>query len=156
MVGSDYGDPQVHRSRAWLEERLSDVRQAGQPGLRLARQLELDGLPPEPSYYVVELRPDNPYHLRSVWTGFSLEDIRSAGIDWVVIQEHPLTTWIDPAFLRQLETEAVLTCLFDPFEEGKGPGSSIFDPIDAYYVPYAGFEDVRCPGPTIRIYNING
>ena len=155
MVGSDFGDPQVHRSRAWLEERLSDVRQAGLPARRLARQLALDGLPPEPSFYVVELRPENPFHLRSVWTDFSLEDIRNAGINWVVVQEHPMISWIDPAFLLQLEAEAVLACLFGPFEGGRGAGSSLFDPIDAYYVPYAGLADVRRPGPTIRIYNVD-
>jgi hypothetical protein len=155
MVGTDYGFPQVHRTRAWLEERLSDVRQAGLPGRRLARQLALDGLPPKPDYYVVELRPDNPLHLRSVWNEFSLDDVRSAGIDWVVVQEHPLTgSGADRTFLTRLEVEAALTCEFNPFEGRSGSGSARFDPIDAYYVPYAGFADVRRPGPKIRIYNV--
>ena len=66
-----------------------------------------------------------------------------------------MISWIDPTFLLQLEAEAVLTCLFGPFEGGRGAGSALFDPIDAYYVPYAGLADVRRPGPTILIYNVD-
>ena len=32
------------------------------------------------------------------------------------------------------------------------PGSAVYDPQDAFFMPVSGFSTVRRPGPTIRIY----
>lgn len=151
MHGSDFGYPQVRRSRSGLHQELEDIRAAGLPGKRLERMLQLEGYPPPPSYNVVELKGVNPFGRRSVWTQCDIDYLRSKGIEWVVTHEHPLAySRVDPTFRAQLEREAVLVQCFDPFRaSGEIP---VFDPLDAYYVPVAGFEGVERPGPLIRIY----
>jgi len=44
-----------------------------------------------------------------------------------------------------------VVALFDPFGQRARP---VYDPHDAFFVPVAGFEDVRAPGPRITIYAI--
>jgi hypothetical protein len=45
----------------------------------------------------------------------------------------------------------MLVALFDPFDRGARP---VYDPHDAFFVPVAGFEGVRLPGPRISIYQL--
>ena len=45
-----------------------------------------------------------------------------------------------------------LLATFDPFAAGRR--DAIFEPSDAYYIPFHGFAGVRRPGPLIRIYEL--
>ena len=154
MVGSDFGFPQVRRSRGWLQEQLEDAQATGQGGRRLVAMLALKEYPPPPSYYVVELKPENRLNRRAVWTTGDLTLLRAAGIAWVVTHEHPLAySQVDPFLKQRLEEEAVLVRCFDPFQ---GSWSDlVYDPFDAYYVPVAGSAAVERPGPLIRVYRLN-
>jgi hypothetical protein len=142
---------QVRRSRRWLQEQLEDVRAGGLEGRRLARMLQLEDYPPRPSYYVLGLQAINPLNRRTIWTTYSTTRLAEEGIRWVVTHEHPLAyARLDSAFEKQLARDAVLVKSFDPFIKGAGP--PVYDPVDAYYVPVAGFAGVERPGPLIRIY----
>ncbi len=154
MHGSEYGYPQVRRTRGWLQERLEDARRAGLGGERLSRMLQWPGYPPPPAYYVIELRPFPGTELRSVWSDCPVDSLARQGVEWVVTQEHPLPySQVDPGFAAQLEAGAVLAASFDPFVKGE-TRSPVYDPIDAYFVPLAGFGAVERPGPLIRIYRL--
>jgi len=153
MHGSDFGYPQVRRSRRWLQEQLEDVRARGPGGKRLVRMLQLKDDFPRPSYYVVELQAANPLNRRTVWTTFSTARLVQEDVRWIVTHEHPLAySQVDPAFAEQLAQDARLIQRFDPFKEGAE--ALVYDPIDAYYVPVAGFARVGRPGPLIRIYQL--
>ena len=91
---------------------------------------------------------------RSVWQDFDLDRLRSEGIDWVVLQDHPLAySRTDPSTEKALRQEASRAALFDPMVDGAAtPG---FDPLDAYYVPVNEFSAVRQPGPKLEIWRLN-
>ena len=42
------------------------------------------------------------------------------------------------------------TAVFQPFS-GRPPGGAVYDPLDAFYLPLAGFGNLTRPGPTIYI-----
>ncbi len=154
MTGSEYGHPQVRRTRQWLQERLEDVRLAGESSWYQARLLQLPGFPPTPAYYVVSLRPAFRMPLRSVWDPCSVDSLLNRGVGWVVTLEHPLLySQVDAELARQLESQAVLMARFDPFVAGEH-SPPVYDPIDAYYAPLAGFAALERPGPLIRIYRL--
>ncbi|MBM3278360.1 MAG: glycosyltransferase family 39 protein [Candidatus Handelsmanbacteria bacterium] len=154
MTGSEYGHPQVRRTRIWMQERLEDLRQAGQSVWYQERLLQMPGFPPTPAYYVVSLRPSAPMSLRSVWNHGSVDSLLSRGVGWVITLEHPLLySQVDAELARQLESQAVLMARFDPFLVGEHP-APMYDPADAYYVPLAGFAALERPGPLIKIYRL--
>lgn len=154
VQGSDYGYPLMRHSRQWMVERLEDERQSGLAGKRLARQLQWTQYPPEPNYYVVEVKQTNPLELRSIRIVDDVEYLRDQGIYWAITQEHPLSNSNrDAALRRELEEEWQLVQSFDPFVSGTA--SLVYDPIDSYYVPLSGFSGVKRPGPALRIYHLN-
>ena len=150
---NDFGFPHIHRSRNSLLGQLSDLQAAGLGAKRLERALESGAYPVEPSYQVIELRLLNPLKLRSIWTTHSTALLAREGVFWIVTHEHPLVySRIDPVFLAQLERDAVPVKSFNPFKEGKDIPT--YDPIDAYYVPLAGFGAVERPGPLLKIWRL--
>lgn len=151
FTGSEYGHPYLRRSRQWVSERFEELRRAGAPARRLALQLEWADRLPGPSYYAVELRPAGVTPLSSVRDLRSLPQVRAAGVEWLVVGKHPLAySHVDAALARDLAALEPAVA-FDPF---KGAGSPRYDPIDAFYIPYAGFDGVVRPGPAVRIYEI--
>lgn len=154
MTGSEYGHPQVRRTRMWVQERFEDLRQAAESSWYQARMLQLPGFPPAPAYYVVSLRPAFRMPLRSVWNLCPVDSLLNRGVGWVVTLEHPLLySQVDAEFARQLESQAVLMARFDPFVAGEH-SPPVYDPLDAYYAPLAGFAALERPGPLIRIYRL--
>lgn len=153
MTGSPYGYPPLHRSRQWLTQRLEDVRQAGLPGRRLEYMLGLAGYPPEPHYDILELRPAAAGESwRSVRPTFEVDRLAREGIQWVVLQQHPLGySRPDSAFVAALVARAERVAHFVGVKQG---AVAVYDPIDAYYVPVAGFAGVLRPGPNISIYRL--
>jgi hypothetical protein len=153
MTGSEYGHPQMRRTRRWAQERLEDLRKAGESGWHLERLLRLTEFPPIPAYDVIALRPAFRMPLRSVWDLCPVDSLRNRGVGWVVTLEHPLPySQVDAEFARQLESQAVLVARFDPFVAGSP--LPVYDPQDAYYAPLAGFAGVERPGPLIKIYRL--
>lgn len=152
LVGSDYGYPTLRRSEAWMRERLADLRSAGLPAKRLQLSLET-GQDIQPSYDIVQIESGQSASFSSVWTAFDLDRLRSEGIDWVVLQDHPLAySRIDASITEALKLAASRVALFDPFVHGAAVPR--FDPLDAYYVPIDGFSAVRQPGPKLEIWHL--
>jgi hypothetical protein len=90
--------------------------------------------------------------------GSRLGAVRQAerdGFDYLVTHEHPALrrfSRVDESLRRRLET-ATLRMRFDPFlREGR---PSIYDALDAFYVPYAGFGAVERPGPIVSIWRLS-
>lgn len=154
LVGSDYGQPQVRRTREWLKQEYADQQAAGLPGRRLARQLALDRFPPPPAYEVVEVKPAGSFQRTAVRPGCDLPCLSAAGVEWVVTQEHPLPySRVEPGLALQLERQAVVARVFDPFVAGAE--TPVYDQVDAFFVPVAGFSGVTRPGPRLRIYRLS-
>ncbi|MFA6110191.1 MAG: glycosyltransferase family 39 protein [Candidatus Latescibacterota bacterium] len=153
LVGSDYGQPQVRRTREWLKQEYADQQAAGLPTRRLARQLALDRSPPPPAYEVVEVKPAGPFRRAAVRPGCDLPCLSAAGVEWVVTQEHPLPySRVEPGLALQLERQAVAVRVFDPFVAGAE--TPVYDQVDAFYLPVTGFSGVTRPGPRLRIFRL--
>ena len=85
----------------------------------------------------------------------SLDSFRNEGISYVVIgYETPGTGCGTLSPLEQaLRAQGPPLASFSPTN---GCPDSVFDPIDTYYVPLAGYEGWVRPGPQIRIYRLAG
>jgi hypothetical protein len=154
LEGMHFGYPRLFTARRWLEDELADFRAAGKDGRRLERMLALKTYPPEPNYYVVEMRPEEFFPRRVICESCTLEKLREKEVGWVVLQDHPVARPLpDPAFREALEREAVLVASFDPAR--KKEGHAEYDLIDAFYAPLAGFEAVERSGPRLRIYRLD-
>ena len=151
---SDFGYPRIHRSRKDLLEKQADLRAAGMGAKRLKRALELGAYPIEPNYQVIELRPLNPLKLRAIRTTHDTALLAREGVCWIVTHEHHLAySRIDSVFRIQLERDAVAFISFNPFKDWKD-SPAYYDPIDAYYVPIAGYGAVDRPGPLMKIWRL--
>lgn len=84
----------------------------------------------------------------------SLAGFRQEGIHYVVVgYEKPGTGCrVESPLEHVLQQQAHLVASFSPTG---GCPASVFDPIDTYYVPLAGYGDWRRPGPPIRIYQLS-
>jgi hypothetical protein len=85
----------------------------------------------------------------------SLESFRKEGISYVVVgYETPGTGCrVDSPLERVLQAQGPPLVSFAPTT---GCPDSVFDPIDTYYVPLAGYGGWTRPGPYIRIYRLGG
>jgi hypothetical protein len=85
----------------------------------------------------------------------SLDSLRKEGVTYVVVgYETPGTGCGTLSPLeRTLRAQGPPLASFSPTN---GCPDSIFDPIDTYYVPLAGYGDWVRPGPQIRIYRLGG
>ena len=77
--------------------------------------------------------------------------VRIHAAPYVVLAESPTgyNPWSPEThdFIRR--EGGVVVAIFDPYAPGARP---VYDPHDAFFVPVAGFEGVRQPGPRITIY----
>jgi hypothetical protein len=102
----------------------------------------------ETQYHVLELSlPDLQLS--------SLARFRELGIEYVVIgYETPGTgCHVESPLERTLAAQGPPVASFSPTV---GCSVSVFDPIDTYYVPLAGYAGWLRPGPPLRIYRIAG
>jgi hypothetical protein len=85
----------------------------------------------------------------------SLDSFRKEGIVYVVVgYETPGTGCrMDSPLERTLRAQGPPLASFTPTT---GCPDSVFDPIDTYYVPLAGYSGWVRPGPYIRIYRLAG
>ena len=101
----------------------------------------------ETRYSIFELTKDDLQ-----WT--SVEQLRKQAIEYVVIADEAPGTGcsVDTPLERVLQGQASLKASFSPTS---GCPASVFDPIDTYFVPLAGYGGWLRPGPPIRIYRLN-
>jgi hypothetical protein len=83
----------------------------------------------------------------------TIAGLRADGVGYVVIaRKRPDLGCAAPTPLeRQLQQQAQLVASFAP-TSGGCTTSAVFDSIDTYYVPLAGYAGYVRPGPVIRIY----
>ena len=83
----------------------------------------------------------------------SLDSFRLQGIQYIVIGYETPGTGCRPdsPLERALREHGPPVATYSPTI---GCPSSVFDPIDTYYVPLAGYADWIRPGPQIRIYRL--
>jgi hypothetical protein len=83
----------------------------------------------------------------------SLTPLTTQGVQYVVVgYETPGTGCrVDSPLERLLQQQAHLVASFSPTQ---GCPSSVFDPIDTYYVPLEGYGGWIRPGPPIRVYQL--
>jgi hypothetical protein len=72
--------------------------------------------------------------------------------DWLVLHESPLPMYTSvPGIIERLaKSRYQLVRMIRATM--RRPGSAVYDPQDAFFMPVSGFSTVRRPGPTIRIY----
>lgn len=77
---------------------------------------------------------------------------RREGAVCAVLAESP-TGYIPwaPEIHQVLRGLGAVEAVFDPYGPGAHP---VYDPHDAFFVPVAGFEQVRQPGPRVTIYRL--
>jgi 4-amino-4-deoxy-L-arabinose transferase-like glycosyltransferase len=83
----------------------------------------------------------------------SIDTLKADGVSYVVYSlPQPDAGCAPPSPLgRALRSTARLLRMFMPT---KGCSDSVFDPIDGYFVPLAGYDGWLRPGPVIRIYRL--
>jgi hypothetical protein len=85
--------------------------------------------------------------------GYSEALARAGAAPWVLVSESfgGYVPWAPEMHALLKQKGAHLAAVFDPFAPGARPA---YDPHDAFFVPVAGFEGVRRPGPKITIYRL--
>jgi hypothetical protein len=147
-----YGHPQLRLAPAATKQRRTELSRAG---YSFRRWLHLDALAARarrPGYDLVELVRGDLSGYSWAWSQYDIDRLRIEQVEWVVIQEHPQLIYSnpDPSLTTTLQHYKVKT--FDPFT---GTANPIYDPIDAFYLPVAGFDGISRPGPKISIYRLD-
>ena len=147
-----FGHPQVRLSAAAAERQKSELSQAGYT-FRNWRYLQaIEDHTSRPGYDIVELRRGEHSGYSWIWSQYDIDRLRREQVKWIIVQEHPHLKYsnVDGPFATSLTEHAVKT--FDPF---LGTTTPLYDQIDAYYLPVAGFGGVNRPGPKITIYHLD-
>jgi 4-amino-4-deoxy-L-arabinose transferase-like glycosyltransferase len=87
----------------------------------------------------------------------SMEDLYRHGVHYVYVDESPLFLYsrkLDKSVEAQLKEKAMLLQEIDFATSGTKKTNPVFDQLDAFYVPVAGFGGIERPGPRIRIFEI--
>ena len=152
LHGGYYAEPQLPESPEMIRERLR-----GQPGPN--RDAHLLAHPVSPSYDLVRLGYfDTADRTQRTWTemSYDLGRLRSRSVDYLVVQDSPLRdfAFVDERISDLLDHHAELLAVFDPFAFG-AHSSPVFDPIDAFFVPMAGYDGMVRPGPEVRVYRLH-
>jgi hypothetical protein len=146
LHGGYFGEPQLPESEGMLRERLRDQADFNRDAYLLSRSFR-------PRYNLI--RFGSSY---SGWIekDYDLATLKARGIDYVVTQESPLRTFgaVDERMGEILGRHATPLAVFDPFAPGASP-RPVYDPIDAFFVPLAGFAGVERPGPKITVYRLD-
>ena len=100
--------------------------------------------------------PQLPANCRFVPLG-NFDSLRARGIRWVFSDSLSGLDQYSPgptaAEQKDLDSQATLVLDISPIKEGAPP--PVFDPSDAFYVPFQHLSSMRWPGPRIRIWMIN-
>jgi len=106
----------------------------------------------------LENRREDRYRVRDLTEGdlqqLSPAALQADGVTYVVIaRKRPDLGCAAPTPLeRALQQQARLVASFSPTPAGCP--RAVFDPIDTYYVPLAGYAGFLRPGPVLRIYQL--
>ena len=70
--------------------------------------------------------------------------------DWIVVQESPLPNTTQPQVIELLQSGYDRLSMINAFEPAET--RNLYDRQDAFFLPFAGFDGVRRPGPNFVIY----
>jgi hypothetical protein len=73
--------------------------------------------------------------------------------DWIVVQDSPLPSVTQPIVIDFLSENYVFVSDFKAVSKAD---DLVYDQLDAFYVPFAGFEHVVRPGPNFSVYKREG
>jgi hypothetical protein len=92
----------------------------------------------------------------SVWTwdrarrAFIVQNRRTVGPpDWILLQESPLPSLTQDVVTEFLKEDYEFVREFTAFTPGP---TRVYDPQDAFFIPFAGFSGVTRPGPNFTLY----
>jgi hypothetical protein len=92
-----------------------------------------------------------PTTLSTVRTKPDAAALAAEHVQYVVVHDHVLfSSHVDPEAFATLVPRLHLLAEFDPFTAERS--KAVFEDLDAYYIPMAGFGAVDRPGPRIRVY----
>lgn len=72
---------------------------------------------------------------------------------WIVIQDSPLPSTTQEIVLEFLKEDYALAAAFKAFSRSD---DLVYDQLDAFFVPFSGFENVTRPGPNFAVYKRHG
>ena len=146
-----FGHPQLRLNTTAAKQRMSEQSQTGNTFRRWQYLQAIEDNNSKPGYDIVELRRSDHSGYSWIWSKYDIDRLRREQVEWVIIQEHPHIMYsnVDAPFAASLATHVVKT--FDPF---LGTTNPLYDRLDAYYLPVAGFDGVSRPGPKISIYHL--
>ena len=135
------GDPQV-RTYEDLWWRFSKYTQAYDGDLGALPQV----VGKEQAYFSFAVQNQNESQ-----AGGSIRLIHARQCSHVILHEHTLPySQLEPGFRQRLVQEAQIVTVVDP---GSSDGPSVYDEMDAYYIPISGWSVPR-PGPRIEIWEV--
>jgi len=98
--------------------------------------------------------PRMPPGIRQSGRPINPDNPGSHGASHVLTHDHVLAfSHVDEEKMAALAPHLELLATFDPFAAGRR--DAIFEPSDAYYIPFHRFDAVVRPGPLIRIYALH-
>ena len=148
---SDYDFIRLRKTSRQLQYMLRQQRQAGLSARRLEREIAYINGDARPRYEIVELLLDD----LSQSNPCSVAALSEEGVSWLVVHERNRRMGVGTSIFP-LEAELIgakLVRQFNPFVDSE-PAAPIYDAIDAFYVPVAGFDAITRPGPRIGIYSL--
>jgi hypothetical protein len=146
MLGSHYSLPALHAAPETALAAATDEQDR-------RRCKMIAEAAPSPAYRLFRLADRGPELARRLAVT-KPDDLDAAGIDYVAITQHPFDrTRLPGPVLSALRRGGTLCYEITPGGPDGAPGP-IYDPIDAFFVPFARFHGVQRPGPTIRIVSL--
>lgn len=131
------GEDTRESAHRWMTDRL--------PGGAGVMVCEGYGAPPVPEGHPVR-------RVRSRLA--AVRDGEKEGFSYLVTHEHPALAGfsrVDESLRRRL-TQAEKLVEFSPFPDSGAAG--VYDPYDAFYLPFADFSGVERPGPRITVWRL--
>ncbi len=88
------------------------------------------------------------------WDGgrnaFMYANRRTAGKpDWILVQDSPLPSMTQPIVATWITEDYVFVQDFKALEND---GRAVYDRLDSFYMPFAGFDALERPGPNFSLY----
>jgi hypothetical protein len=99
-------------------------------------------------------QPTPPKESRVVAFGLDRASLDEAEVDYIVTHDHPLYfSTVDRAAMEELSPRMHRLAEFDPRRGSLDDREPVFEDVDAYYIPFYGFDRVARPGPHIEIFS---
>ena len=107
--------------------------------------------------FLLQTGPSGPFYSYAIHHGNRRQEagdmavVRQSGCSYAIVHRHPLHySTIDTAFARALSQDGERLVGFSPGDVA----AARYDPIDAYFLPTAGFHGLEKTGPEIEIWRV--